>query len=145
LARRAAAARTFSAWAHRDGRLPADVAAVLVSPKPRRGLPSVLRMEQAAALLESAREAFTAGLNVTAGVGIVAMVVFGAVALRMLRGVGEAVPEAREETIGERSDQLEQSDQIDESAEPEQADEFVRPAESVQVTEPDADPTGRTR
>ncbi|MFF5214780.1 tyrosine recombinase XerC [Micromonospora sp. NPDC000442] len=52
LARRAAAARTFSAWAHRQGLLPSDVAATLASPRPRRTLPTVLRPEQAALLVE---------------------------------------------------------------------------------------------
>jgi integrase/recombinase XerC len=52
LARRAATARTFSAWAHRQGLLPTDVAATLASPRPRRTLPTVLRPEQAALLVE---------------------------------------------------------------------------------------------
>jgi integrase/recombinase XerC len=51
LARRAASARTFSAWAHRTGLLPADVAAPLASPKAHRELPTVLRAEQAAELV----------------------------------------------------------------------------------------------
>ena len=54
LARRSAAARTFSAWAHRDGRLPVDVAAGLASPRAHRELPAVLPVDQAAALLETA-------------------------------------------------------------------------------------------
>ncbi|MDG4802358.1 tyrosine recombinase XerC [Micromonospora sp. WMMD980] len=53
MARRAAAARTFSAWAHRAGRLPADVAAPLVSPRARRELPTVLRADQAATLMDA--------------------------------------------------------------------------------------------
>jgi integrase/recombinase XerC len=51
LARRAASARTFSAWAHRSGLLPVDVAAPLASPKAHRELPTVLRADQAAALM----------------------------------------------------------------------------------------------
>ena len=51
-ARRAAAARTFTAWAHRDGRLATDVAAALAVPRARRDLPHVLRSDQAAALAE---------------------------------------------------------------------------------------------
>ncbi|MFK3980241.1 tyrosine recombinase XerC [Micromonospora sp. NPDC050397] len=51
LARRAASARTFSTWAHRDGRIPADVGAPLASPKAHRELPSVLRADQANALV----------------------------------------------------------------------------------------------
>lgn len=42
LARRAAAARTFTAWAHRTGRLARDPGGQLVSPRPRPALPDVL-------------------------------------------------------------------------------------------------------
>ena len=51
LARRAAAARTFSAWAHRGGLLATDVGTQLASPKAARDLPSVLRADQAAELV----------------------------------------------------------------------------------------------
>jgi integrase/recombinase XerC len=51
LARLAAAARTFSTWAHHDGLLVTDVAAPLASPKAHRELPEVLRPDQAAALM----------------------------------------------------------------------------------------------
>lgn len=58
LARRAASARAFSAWAHRAGLLSADVGAALASPRAHRELPSVLRADQAAALVEApARQA----------------------------------------------------------------------------------------
>jgi integrase/recombinase XerC len=50
-ARRAAAARTFTAWAHRTGLAPADVGAQLASPRAHRDLPTVLRAEQAARLV----------------------------------------------------------------------------------------------
>ncbi|GAB3082370.1 tyrosine recombinase XerC [Micromonospora schwarzwaldensis] len=61
LARRAAAARTFSTWAHRAGLLPGDVAAPLASPRARRDLPTVLRADQAAVLMDApARAAATA-------------------------------------------------------------------------------------
>ncbi|MEU8170487.1 tyrosine recombinase XerC [Micromonospora sp. NPDC049004] len=53
LARRAASARAFSAWAHRAGLLPTDVGAALASPRAHRELPSVLRADQAAALVEA--------------------------------------------------------------------------------------------
>ncbi|MDG9674962.1 tyrosine recombinase XerC [Micromonospora sp. DH14] len=53
LARRAASARAFSGWAHRAGLLPADVGAALASPRAHRELPSVLRADQAAALVEA--------------------------------------------------------------------------------------------
>jgi integrase/recombinase XerC len=51
LARRAAAARTFTAWAHREALLPHDVGLRLASPKARRDLPGVLRQDQATALV----------------------------------------------------------------------------------------------
>lgn len=51
LARRAAAARSFSGWAHRSGRLAHDPAASLASPKAHRELPAVLRTDQAAAIV----------------------------------------------------------------------------------------------
>ncbi|HEY7272116.1 MAG TPA: tyrosine recombinase XerC [Actinoplanes sp.] len=50
-ARRAAAARTFTAWAHRTGLAPADAGAQLASPRAHRDLPTVLRAEQAARLV----------------------------------------------------------------------------------------------
>ncbi|MEV4659648.1 tyrosine recombinase XerC [Micromonospora sp. NPDC049301] len=53
LARRAASARAFSAWAYRAGLLPADVGAALASPRAHRELPTVLRADQAAALVEA--------------------------------------------------------------------------------------------
>ncbi|UNX55901.1 tyrosine recombinase XerC [Georgenia sp. TF02-10] len=59
LARRAAAARTFSRWAHRSGHLPADVGARLRSPRPDQHLPTVLRVPDATALLAVARERAT--------------------------------------------------------------------------------------
>ncbi|AGL20372.1 tyrosine recombinase XerC [Actinoplanes sp. N902-109] len=50
-ARRAAAARTFTAWAHRAGLAASDAGAQLASPRAHRDLPSVLRAEQAADLV----------------------------------------------------------------------------------------------
>jgi integrase/recombinase XerC len=52
LARRAAAARTFTSWAHRRGLLDVDPGVRLVSARPHRHLPEVLRVDEAAALLE---------------------------------------------------------------------------------------------
>ncbi|WP_175441369.1 tyrosine recombinase XerC [Micromonospora humi] len=66
MARRAAAARTFSAWAHRAGLLPADVAAPLASPRAGRELPTVLRADQAAALMDAPAGRAT-GASATAG------------------------------------------------------------------------------
>jgi integrase/recombinase XerC len=60
LARRAAAARTFTAWALRAGLVETDGGAALASPKAHRELPHVLRVDQAAALL-SATGSSTAG------------------------------------------------------------------------------------
>lgn len=54
LARRAAAARTFTAWAHRRGLLPDDTGALLGTPKAHRTLPAVLRQAEASRLLEVA-------------------------------------------------------------------------------------------
>jgi integrase/recombinase XerC len=51
LARRAAAARTFTAWARRDGLLDTDVGTQLATPKARRELPTVLRSDQVASLV----------------------------------------------------------------------------------------------
>ena len=54
LARRATAARVFTAWLARTGRIPADVGATLGSPRSRRTLPSVLRTDEAAELVTAA-------------------------------------------------------------------------------------------
>ncbi|MPZ65076.1 MAG: tyrosine-type recombinase/integrase [Pseudonocardiaceae bacterium] len=53
LARRAAAARTFTAWAARAGRMTFDPGPRLASPRPQRTLPGVLRPDQAAAALRA--------------------------------------------------------------------------------------------
>src|SRR4051794_12545417 len=50
-ARRAAAARAFTAWAQRAGLCPGDVGAQLASPRAHRDLPTVLRADQAADLV----------------------------------------------------------------------------------------------
>lgn len=50
-ARRAAAARAFTAWAHRTGLCDTDVGALLASPKAHRELPTVLRADEAAGLM----------------------------------------------------------------------------------------------
>ncbi|MDI6097621.1 tyrosine-type recombinase/integrase [Actinoplanes sp. NEAU-A12] len=56
-ARRAAAARAFTGWAHRTGRSPEDPGAQLASPHAHRSLPTVLRADQAASLMAAARPA----------------------------------------------------------------------------------------
>lgn len=53
LARRTAAVRTFSAWAHRRGLIASDPGPLLGTPKQHRKLPSVLRQDEAAALLDN--------------------------------------------------------------------------------------------
>jgi integrase/recombinase XerC len=71
VARRAAAARVFTAWAYLTGRARGDPGALLVSPKPHRVLPSVLAAREVRALLDAAAEwAASAG---PAGVRDVAM------------------------------------------------------------------------
>ncbi|MFT4011257.1 MAG: tyrosine recombinase XerC, partial [Nocardioidaceae bacterium] len=54
LARRATAARVFTAWLARTGRTGTDVGASLGSPKAHRPLPPVLRVDEADALIRSA-------------------------------------------------------------------------------------------
>ncbi|GLL02047.1 hypothetical protein GCM10017581_037890 [Dactylosporangium matsuzakiense] len=51
LARHAAAARTFTAWAKREGRIETDPGQRLASPKAHRDLPTVLRADQAETLV----------------------------------------------------------------------------------------------
>jgi integrase/recombinase XerC len=53
LARRASAARVFTAWAHRVGRLEDDPGAALASPRRQQTLPEVLRVDQAAEVLSA--------------------------------------------------------------------------------------------
>jgi integrase/recombinase XerC len=52
LARRAAAARSFTAFAQRAGLAESDAGAQLVSPRPHRTLPPVLRTDEALALVD---------------------------------------------------------------------------------------------
>lgn len=56
LARRATAARVFTAWLARTGRTPTDVGASLGSPKAHRTLPPVLRADEAGDLIRVAFE-----------------------------------------------------------------------------------------
>ncbi|MEO3782934.1 tyrosine recombinase XerC [Actinocorallia sp. B10E7] len=53
LARRTAAVRTYTAWAHRGGRLPQDPGPLLGVPRASRALPRILRRDQAAELLDA--------------------------------------------------------------------------------------------
>ncbi|MCW2599979.1 MAG: recombinase XerC [Frankiales bacterium] len=52
LARRGSTARTFTAWAHRQGLMSTDPGQLLASPKGRRALPDVLRPDEAIRLVE---------------------------------------------------------------------------------------------
>ena len=56
LARRATAARVFTAWLARTGRIESDPGAGLGSPKPHRSLPAVLRADEARALVQAAAD-----------------------------------------------------------------------------------------
>ena len=56
LARRAAAARLFTAWLCRTGRATTDAGAALGSPKAHRTLPAVLRVDQARDLIAAATD-----------------------------------------------------------------------------------------
>ena len=54
MARRATAARVFTAWLARTGRIPVDPGAALGSPKAHKSLPPVLRLDEAADLIRAA-------------------------------------------------------------------------------------------
>ena len=56
IARRATAARVFTAWLARTGRTPNDVGASLGSPKAHKSLPPVLRVDEAGDLIRAAAE-----------------------------------------------------------------------------------------
>ncbi|WP_248582339.1 tyrosine recombinase XerC [Nocardioides sp. InS609-2] len=56
IARRATAARVFTAWLVRTGRAPADAGASLASPKKPKSLPPVLRADEARDLIEAAAD-----------------------------------------------------------------------------------------
>ncbi len=51
LARRGAAVRTFASWAHSSGLVAIDPGQLLVSPRPHRTLPEVLRVDEAESLM----------------------------------------------------------------------------------------------
>jgi integrase/recombinase XerC len=53
LARRSAALRTFTAWAHQHGLVDHDPGQLLASPKPHRTLPHVLHADEAAAVMDA--------------------------------------------------------------------------------------------
>ncbi|PUA80714.1 tyrosine recombinase XerC [Nocardioides currus] len=56
IARRATAARVFTAWLARTGRAPSDAGASLGSPKKHKSLPPVLRADEASDLIRAATE-----------------------------------------------------------------------------------------
>ncbi|WP_404850262.1 tyrosine recombinase XerC [Dietzia kunjamensis] len=61
VARRVAAARSFSGWAARTGLVPTDVAAPLEAPRARRHLPEVLDLDQAAETIRTTELAAAEG------------------------------------------------------------------------------------
>ena len=71
IARRATAARVFTAWLHRTGRVATDPGSALGSPKRHKTLPPVLRADEAEALIRSAADLADDGTPV--GVRDVAM------------------------------------------------------------------------
>lgn len=56
IARRATAARVFTAWATRTGRIPSDCGAALGTPKKHKVLPPVLREDEARDLIQAATD-----------------------------------------------------------------------------------------
>lgn len=56
IARRATAARVFTAWLARTGRAATDAGAALASPKAHQTLPDVLRVDEARALIDAATQ-----------------------------------------------------------------------------------------
>jgi integrase/recombinase XerC len=66
IARRAASARAFTAWAHEAGLMPLDAGRPLSSPQPVRKLPTVLDVEQADALMAVAEVASDDGTAIGA-------------------------------------------------------------------------------
>ncbi|MFG1816537.1 tyrosine recombinase XerC [Kribbella sp. NPDC049174] len=54
MSRRATAARVFTAWAQRTGRISADPGALLASPRPHKSLPGVLGQADTRAVLDAA-------------------------------------------------------------------------------------------
>ncbi|MEU8260577.1 tyrosine recombinase XerC [Micromonospora sp. NPDC048999] len=93
LARRAASARTFSAWAHRAGLLTTDVAAPLASPRAHRELPTVLRADQATALMDAPQQAAEQAAANDAGTDD-AVLLRDRVLLELLYGTGVRISEA---------------------------------------------------
>lgn len=70
LARRATAARVFTAWLARSGRTPGDVGASLGAPRPHRTLPAVLRADEAESLVRAAVDQAIGADGVASPVGL---------------------------------------------------------------------------
>lgn len=66
LARRVAAVRCFTAWAQRTGRIATDPGQRLLSPRPDATVPQVLSAEEAAVVLDAARDRVDAAEDRTA-------------------------------------------------------------------------------
>jgi integrase/recombinase XerC len=86
LARRAASARSFTAWLYRTGRMTTDVGLRLQAPRRGRSLPGVLKAEQARAVLSSVTER-------AEGAGIDPILVRDAAMLELLYATGVRVGE----------------------------------------------------
>jgi integrase/recombinase XerC len=93
LARRSAAARSFTAWCVRTGLLATDPAARLATPRPERRLPEVLRLDQAAAVLAGEPSAGAGGVDAAADPIDGAVVARDRAMLEMLYGTGIRVSE----------------------------------------------------
>jgi integrase/recombinase XerC len=63
IARKAASARVFTAFAQQAGLVDRDAGALLATPKPRRELPAVLRADQAGSLVETVGDDDSIGLR----------------------------------------------------------------------------------
>jgi integrase/recombinase XerC len=73
LARRAASARALTRWLVRTGRVGQDAGQRLRSPKARRTLPSVLRVDQASALMQTASAREAPDISAAGGAGAAAV------------------------------------------------------------------------
>ena len=94
LSRRAAAARVFSAWAHRTGVLNADPGGLLATPKRSRPLPGVLKARQARDVLQTAAEGATAApLTPSSPAAVSAVAVRDSALLELLYASGIRVGE----------------------------------------------------
>jgi len=93
IARRATAARVFTAWLVRAGHIEVDPGARLASPKAHRVLPGVLRTDEALALVEAVQQAAEAARASGVGGADVALGYRDAALLELLYATGIRVGE----------------------------------------------------